>query len=38
LYGEEQDAWLDIEGNLLRWEGKKMTASERRILMATSRG
>lgn len=37
LYNECQDEWLDTEENLERWNGT-MTASERRIMMATWSG
>lgn len=37
LYDECQDEWLDVEENLERWEAS-MTASERRIMMATWSG
>jgi hypothetical protein len=37
LYDECQDEWLDVEENLERWEAN-MTASERRIMMATWSG
>jgi hypothetical protein len=37
LYNECQDEWLDTEENLERWNGV-MTASERRIMMATWSG
>ena len=32
--GQEQDAWLDVDENLSRWEDGKLTASDRRILIA----
>ena len=32
--GQEQDRWLDDDENLSRWEDGKLTASDRRILIA----
>lgn len=31
--GEAMDKWLDDDGNLEKWEGNALTASDRRILM-----
>ena len=33
--GQEMDMWLDDEDNLEKWEDGKLTASDRRILLAT---
>jgi hypothetical protein len=33
--GEEEDKWLEDDGNLEKWEDNKLTASDRRILIAT---
>ena len=32
--GQQLDAWLDDDGNLEKWEDSKLTASDRRVLMA----
>ena len=33
--GQEEDAWLEDDDNLMKWEGNQLTASDRRILIAT---
>eukprot|EP00966_Prymnesium_polylepis_P303653 7014418-Prymnesium_polylepis.2 len=33
--GQEEDAWLEDDTNLEKWEDNKLTASDRRILIAT---
>ena len=33
--GQEEDAWLEDDNNLEKWEDNKLTASDRRILIAT---
>ena len=33
--GQQLDAWLDDENNLAKWKDNSLTASDRRILLAT---
>ena len=33
--GQEGDAWLDDDDNLQKWENNELTASDRRVLIAT---
>ena len=33
--GQQLDEWLDDDDNLEKWEDNKMSASDRRILLAT---
>jgi hypothetical protein len=33
--GQEEDAWLEDDDNLRKWENEELTASDRRILFAT---
>jgi hypothetical protein len=32
--GQEEDAWLEDDDNLRKWENDELTASDRRILFA----
>lgn len=32
--GKEEDEWLEDDDNLIKWEDNKLTASDRRILLA----
>ncbi len=33
--GHEEDEWLEDDDNLTKWEDNKLTASDRRVLIAT---
>lgn len=33
--GKEEDEWLEDDDNLAKWENNELTASNRRILLAT---
>ena len=32
--GQEEDAWLEDDDNLRKWENNELTTSDRRILLA----